>query len=463
MIPVKDYLIVNFFIWLRNFHPYIFKFIWELSDIELQSLCREFIEGGFWRQYDFMTHPECKRCQFKDENFEIITWERLYYSVKSLLKRYKCRNETYKASTGQNKNNLETLGFLIPYNEIVVVRFLEWLSEKHPEIDLLANIPNEILNSLVNEFINGNKNQLKPTPLFENLIKLKKGEYFRELYEKLLERNIKEKKKNSTYIEGVDMLRRYKTVPLHAIFLYSSQHSYVQDYILKHWGALSSMSGDYCDIYFSIDQLYYEEDAFDVIEQIKAEIDITKLPGILFWEKDLSKKYFLSFKKLDEKSFERDLTDLLFKVFQQIRKSPGIDSIKSGETLFIEEYEAKKTSFIVPTPQITINVETLIGDVVGVVQGDLIKNKENQQLLTDILKSMEWNEENKKRIERLEQILKSNEEAVKEVNLLIERLVEANIDNKNFLERLKNFAINILTNFYGSLLANSILNVLPKT
>jgi len=108
-----------------------------------------------------------------------------------------------------------------------------------------------------------------PETLLQQLIKVKKGEYYKELFDKLLERSVRIKKRNKSYIESVDPLDRYRTVPLHAIFLYSSQHDYIQQYIIKHWGALSSMSGDYCDIYFSIDQLDYETDAFNIIDQIK--------------------------------------------------------------------------------------------------------------------------------------------------------------------------------------------------
>jgi hypothetical protein len=112
-----------------------------------------------------------------------------------------------------------------------------------------------------------------------------------------------------------DPLSRYKKVPLHAIFLYSSLNNYIEDYIKKNWKSLSSMSWDYCDIYRSIDQLTKESDAFDMINQINANIDISKLPGILFWGNEISNYHFLSFRDLRKK----DISNLLQIVFQQIK------------------------------------------------------------------------------------------------------------------------------------------------
>lgn len=46
MIPVKEYVIVDFLNWLRKFHPNI-EFLRALSDKELYNLCREFMEKGY--------------------------------------------------------------------------------------------------------------------------------------------------------------------------------------------------------------------------------------------------------------------------------------------------------------------------------------------------------------------------------------------------------------------------------
>jgi hypothetical protein len=280
-------------------------------------------------------------------------------------------------------------------------------------------------------------------------------EYYKGLFEKLTKENIKEKKVNKCSIECVDPVERYNIVPLHAIFLYSSQHEYLEDYIKTNWGALSSMSKDDCDIYFSTSQLDHELDAFDAIDQICAEVDISKLPGMLFWESKISDNRFLSFRDLSEK----DITYLLLTVFQQIRTFPTIDSIAKGEELFKAELLNKKAPTTSPSLNVNINIKGPVNSpVVGYVQGDFIND--NGRVLDDIFTSLEWNEENKKRIEELERTIEYDKNALKDIQSSINKLVEANATDKLFTSKLKNFATNISTGISSSLIASAIFTSL---
>jgi hypothetical protein len=176
------------------------------------------------------------------------------------------------------------------------------------------------------------------------------------------------------------------------------------------------MSGDYCDIYFSIDQLNNESDAFDVIDQFKAEVDIIKLPGVLFWGSHISDTYFLSFLNLSE----RDIASLLLKVFQQIRTFPDIGSIAVGKELFKKDFEREKAGDVYPSQNIIINIETGIDDV------------NTYNFIKNIFGSLEWNDENKKLIEMLESGIKCNRVALEDVQSSINKLVEANATNNSF-------------------------------
>ena len=212
------------------------------------------------------------------------------------------------------------------------------------------------------------------------------------------------------------------------------------------------MSRDDCDIYFSIYQLDHELDAFDAIDQLSAEVDISKLPGMLFWGSKISDNHFLSFRDLSE----RDITYLLLTVFQQIRMFPTIGSIAKGEELFKVELSNMKTNTKSPSPNINIHLEGPVNSpVVGYVQGDFIN--ENARVLDEIFKSLEWNEENKRRIEELERTIKYDENALEDVQSSINKLVEVNATNELFTSKLKAFAINISTGISGSLIASAIL------
>ncbi|MDI6810494.1 MAG: hypothetical protein QMD80_02240 [archaeon] len=497
---MKDYVIVDFLNWIKQAHQNV-ESLRGISDERLHHLCREFIEKGYigpidkilrdfrrWLYekrdrlryryfqrghfdihylceefYEFLHEYEQRyRREYSRYPFDIdfeegeeISTERLYNSIRNFLNGYIYEDLAEHLRTREP----EIFHLLTISGELEISLFIDWLSHNHPEIDLLANIPDAVLKGLVGEFFEEKREYKRfatatPESLLQQLIKMKKGEFYRELFEKLLERSVRIKKRNRSYIESIDPLDRYRTVPLHAIFLYSSQHDYIQEYIIKNWGALSSMSGDYCDIYFSIDQLEYETDAFDVIDQIKdfRGIDIARLPGILFWEKDISNNYFLSFKNFDEKN----ITQLLFIVFQQIRNSQDLKAVKKGEEVFKKDYENKKAIYEIHQPTVTINVEQAFGEVIGSIQGDFIKSGINIETLKEIFKTLELNKETTERIKSLERTLKYNESAVEEVHSLIQELVNKNASNKSFISKLKDFAYNVSTSVPGSIIANAI-------
>jgi hypothetical protein len=499
MIPVKDYVTLDFLNWIKQAHPNV-ESLRVISDERLHHLCREFIKRGYigpidkilrdfrrwlyerdrdrlryFRRGHFDIHYLCEefheflheyehryRREYKRYPFDIdfeegeeISAEHLYNSIRDFLNGYIYEDLVEQLRTREP----EVFHLLTISGELEISFFIDWLSHNHPEIDLLANIPDDVLKGLVVEIFEEQKEYKRfaaddPESILQQLIKLKKGDYYREHFEKLMERSVRIKKRNRSYIETIDPLDRYRTVPLHGIFLYSSQYDYIQKYIIKNWGALSSMSGDYCDIYFSIDQLDYETDAFDVIDQIKdfRGIDIAKLPGILFWGKDSSNNYFLSFKNFDEKN----ITELLFTVFQQIRKSPNLKSIKRGETLYKKEHESKKAISEIRQPTVTINVEQSFGEVIGSIQGNFIKSGIDIETLKEVFKTLELNKETTERIMSLERTLKYNESAIEEVHALIQELVNRNASNKSFISKLKDFAYNVSTSVPGSIIANAI-------
>lgn len=124
-------------------------------------------------------------------------------------------------------------------------------------------------------------------------------------------------------------LERYRNIPMHAIFLYTSEDEVVSNYIINHWGALDSLSGNYCDIHPTLDQFESKEDAYDFIEGLRvikdSNIDIiSKLPGIFFWDME-AQSSLISFSSIETES---ELTKLLRNLFDEIRKKPEISTVK---------------------------------------------------------------------------------------------------------------------------------------
>lgn len=149
-----------------------------------------------------------------------------------------------------------------PVRGYTMLNFLDWLEKHHPHITSLRNLTENELLKLVGEFEGGKlKNNESLTTkwllgfnaLFRtsgdwqgyalarkklNLIETRSN-YLISEFKKL---GASFKNNNRGYIEH-DFLERYRNVPLHALFLYTSEDEDVAKYILHNWGALDTLSG----------------------------------------------------------------------------------------------------------------------------------------------------------------------------------------------------------------------------
>jgi hypothetical protein len=112
-----------------------------------------------------------------------------------------------------------------------------------------------------------------------------------------------------------DPLQRFKAVPNHAMFLYTSEDRTLGAYIHDHWDALDGLSGDICDIHESLLQLRGEEDAYSQLKNIStiagmSAVKLTDLPAIHIWSKDAY--CTLSLKLMNSELKIRDFFRFLF-------------------------------------------------------------------------------------------------------------------------------------------------------
>lgn len=87
---------------------------------------------------------------------------------------------------------------------------------------------------------------------------------------------------------GRDPLGRFRDVPNHAMFLFTSEDVILDAYIRDHWAALDGLSGEICDIYVSLTQLQGLEDAYSQLNDVRsirglAEISLSTLPALHIW------------------------------------------------------------------------------------------------------------------------------------------------------------------------------------
>jgi hypothetical protein len=131
-----------------------------------------------------------------------------------------------------------------------------------------------------------------------------------------------------------DFIERYRSVPLHGVFLFSSEDKEVQQYIEEHWDALDRLSADFCDLYPSIHQLRASgEDAYSLLNDRSflastSEISVKALPGIFFWDLTGESAYLPLW---SENGLDRSkIRWLLREVFDYIRRSPTIASVRQA-------------------------------------------------------------------------------------------------------------------------------------
>lgn len=135
-----------------------------------------------------------------------------------------------------------------------------------------------------------------------------------------------------------DPIARYKSIPLHAYPLYSSQDPDFLAYIKMHWDAVEGLSNNVYDLHISQAQLCGEENGYDVMEfsyivKRTGFEAYSLLPGLLFWDKQWNWE-FVSFK---DKTDGRDMTYVWRLLFEHLRKSPTIATARKVNALLQRE------------------------------------------------------------------------------------------------------------------------------
>ena len=95
---------------------------------------------------------------------------------------------------------------------------------------------------------------------------------------------------NDPHTRSQDLLERFRSVPNHALFLYSSEDEVLSNYVKEHWAALDGLSGNVCDVYPSMLQLGGGEDAYTALPNLKGipgldAVSPPLLPILHIWSK----------------------------------------------------------------------------------------------------------------------------------------------------------------------------------
>ena len=310
MIPVSGHTMTNFLQWLPSSHPEI-QTLRNLPANTLIEIVKEF-------EYD---RPSVDRTIVEEwqNGFTVLSMSDDDPYLNALLK----MDSSWREARDK-------------YNKFEVENFFgNWVGERQITQSLFDE---KNVDELFHEYLNNRK--IKNINRYIGDIKsLKNGSVYEELTEQLVQMGVKPKVSRKPFL--ADILGRYRNVPLHAVILYTTEDQNVESYISENWGALDTLSGDFCDIHPSVDQFKKAEDAYDFIEKLDVIKNsnfnsYSQLPGIFFWDNDGTSEYI----PFGYKKKPAHMTKVLRTIFEEIRKEPIISSVTSAKKSL--EAEGKK-------------------------------------------------------------------------------------------------------------------------
>lgn len=188
-------------------------------------------------------------------------------------------------------------------------------------------------------------------PYIGDLATLRDGHVHQELTEQLArEEGIRAGSRGRSSVE--DILERYRSVPLHALFLYTAADREIETYIVNHWGELDQLSGDVCDIHPVVSQFKHpqDENAYAFIEDItilrKANFSAySQLPVLFFWDRNDATEYISFGNPTDAAT----ITRILRQIFEELRREPTIAAVTRVKKK-LEQSEEQLPSMQQPDP-----------------------------------------------------------------------------------------------------------------
>lgn len=227
--------------------------------------------------------------------------------------------------------------------EYDVLRFLEWVARRRPDVHSLRHLGANELMDLVEVFLGSNKIS---EPHLRDMWNASLNQL---LHPSFRLREYDSVAKVAGNLQALrDPISRYRTVPLHAVLLYSTEDPEIEDYLRENWMALNGISGDYCDIYPSLEQLHRAEDAYGLLGAANRdsrslpglnEVTVSELPGILFWDNAGQSAYF---PLLPQEGHGGDqLRSSIRHVFSHIRQVPTIASVRRAASVDRARYSPR--------------------------------------------------------------------------------------------------------------------------
>jgi len=154
----------------------------------------------------------------------------------------------------------------------------------------------------------------------------------------------------------------------------------------------------------------------------------------------------------------------IFQFAEELKAKNNLNNEKSfdNKDIFLDKPTQKLINHLKELGEINIspvriNIGTNYGNVIGKVNGNINNNYyKHNKILNEIFQPLEWNEEKRILIEKIEEEIKHNQEAINQVQLDIQKYVEDKKTDKSFIIKLKKFASDIPTGIISNLITSAI-------
>ena len=247
---------------------------------------------------------------------------------------------------------------LLSANVVQGIEFLSWLQEKHPELDLLGNVPDQQVKELALTFCE-EKGYPNANSFSQEVLKWLHGEIENLVLQQLREMEATARRRNRRGV-AVSPLSRYQTIPYHGMFLFLSAGDF-PGFIKKYWEDLNYLTADWLDIYYSLEDLQRRVSGYEVSEQLRSvRLEPMSLPALLLWQQSLSDCCVIPLERLSHD----DIFDLMKFVVQKIAKEMDLEDICVEAQAFVRQ----RAVGIVRIPQVIIE------------QGEIIMEKEETHI-----------------------------------------------------------------------------------
>ena len=220
---------------------------------------------------------------------------------------------------------------MFPIPNYQIVKFLDWIRNQYPDLNLSGDIPFCKLNDLIDEF-SKKTSSTKANPLKKQIKQMFKESRNSNFISKIREWFTRNKITTKGTSNPFD---RYSRVKFHGIFLFPNDCAVqLNKFIEESWQDLNSMTGEWIDIYYRKKDIK-DRTCYEVRDNIKRfyKINNADLPAFIIWDSYSENSYPIPISDLENKKIQKLIAHLV----DSIRNDKSLPEVVDDGMNFIRE------------------------------------------------------------------------------------------------------------------------------